>query len=118
MRDRLIELLVSCAESLDIRDDDLEEQIADYLLENGVIVPFYRGNQTVYVFDYGLGVWWEGKIVSLYLNEEDGIVYGINFKDGTFGTYSEKYVSATKEEAEQALGKLQANNRQVKEGVE
>ena len=47
-KEKLIELLVSCAEGLDIRDDDLEEQIADYLLENGVVVPPCKVGDKVY----------------------------------------------------------------------
>lgn len=88
--------------------DEIPEFIADYLLENGVIVPTFKENQTVYVVDYGLDVWWQGKVISFYYSEgefinEGKIVYGILFKDGTFGTYTEKFINATKEEAEAKL---------------
>ena len=53
MRDRLIELINNCAKQ-PIMIDGLEywsDTIADYLLENGVIVPPVRVGQTVYRLD-------------------------------------------------------------------
>ena len=106
MRDRLIELLVSCAESLDIRDDDLEEQIADYLLANGVIVPPCKVGDVVWLIGnmklYTKEECCSRKVTSVQMLRTGELI--IHFKDGAFGADAiGVYVFFTKEEAEQAL---------------
>lgn len=54
-RERLIELILSADISLFGTDKSFAEVYADYLLENGVIVPPCKVGDTVYVNPYTLG---------------------------------------------------------------
>ena len=130
MRDRLIELLLEVDYALDTecsrRARDSAECIADYLLEKGVIVPPCKEGDTVYCL-------WEDidyfrKVEKLFIEEDvcQGIVIDmgqVKILPIKYGSRADRFYRLldccpTKEEAEQALSKLQANNRQVKKGVE
>ena len=98
MRDRLIDLLKV---PIYPRDGvDPAEVVADYLLDNGVIVLPCKVGDTVYYRYYGGNRVYEGKVTSFIYNSESGW-FGIYY-DGGYGTYG-KYVFLTREEAEQAL---------------
>ena len=97
-RERLIELLL---ESEPIKDRDLDDDwydgeisdIADYLLENGVIVPLVKVGDTVYQTDTA------GRI---YASTVKNIIYdtsSIAFDERAIGTT----VFLTKKQAEKAL---------------
>lgn len=97
-RERLIELLL---ESEPIKDRDLDDDwydgeisdIADYLLENGVIVPLVKVGDTVYQTDTA------GRI---YASTVKNIIYdtsSITFDERAIGTT----VFLTKKQAEKAL---------------
>lgn len=56
MRDRLIELIDDFIHTKDVKwwySEELDEQLADYLLENGVIVPPCHVGDTVYQICFG-----------------------------------------------------------------
>ena len=111
MRDRLIELLW---ERLCGGDKQWAGEIADYLLENGVIVPPCKVGDEVYriVGDDSI-LAWDIVCMECYVDE-------IGFVDDsdnwiTFDDFG-KTVFLTKKEAENALSKLQASYEQVKGG--
>jgi hypothetical protein len=74
--------------------------LADYLIENGVIVPPCKVGDTVYYRSYGGNRLYEGEVTSFIYNTETGR-FGIHY-DGGYGTYG-KHVFLTREEAEQAM---------------
>ena len=117
MRDRLIELMQGWGNKN--TDSFPFESVADFLLENGVIVPPYKVGDTVYVIADDL--YWEAVVRSVWLRfsnyEEDDFV-AVEFRDGDIKSYYGREIYFTKEEAEQALSKLQASYEQVKEGAE
>ena len=123
MRDRLIELLKMQQDYgqkwKDFNRDHAyetitNEQIADYLLENGVIVPPCKVGDTVYVL-YNKEVY-KTKVFSMVAETEDNkwvyilkckIFNGISmFKKFLFG----KTVFLTREEAERALEVVKNGN--------
>ena len=103
MRDRLIELLQpSIADVIENRKGITE--LADYLLANGVIVPPYKVNDTVYVIADGL--YWQVKVLSVWYRfsnyYEDDIVC-VEYNDGEIKSFDGKEIYFTKEKAKQAL---------------
>ena len=101
MRDRLIKLLrdSGCSDEFETFED-----IADYLIENGVIVPPCKvGDKIYYIGD--------GDVQELNIEfitiTENGLEYGVNFGDNTIPIYEfwvgKKLYYYTKEEAEKAL---------------
>ena len=128
MRDRLIELLLNVDYALDTecsrRARDSAECIADYLLENGVVVPPCKDGDTVYCVWKGIDLF--KKEEKLFVEEDvcQGIVIDlgqVKILPTNYGKRTDDFCRLldcclTKEEAEQSLSKLQANNRQVKEG--
>lgn len=117
MRDRLIELLdkkIDYAIDIDAPEDEFgnveTDELADYLLENGVIVPLCKVGDKVYVVDYTrLGnMIFECEIEEIshfsygtyyYLNWGLHIPRFKAFQEGSFG----KTIFLTREEAEKAL---------------
>jgi hypothetical protein len=99
MRERLIELIQT---SVDGCARHWAEVIADYLIDNGVVVPPCKVGQTVYVVDKRLNVWWQGEVDCVYCNK-NSFEYGILFDNDEYGAYNEEDVFFTKEEAEQEL---------------
>lgn len=113
MRDRLIELLENCGRSqmpmvagLELWADD----IADYLLENEVIVPPCKVGDTVYYPSFNVGMVFEYKIVSIKLNSKGLYVVLDNRLRNEQMTHRAsqigKTVFLTKEQAEQALAEV------------
>ena len=97
MRDRLIELL--CGHYMNTTSD--AEEVADYLLENGVIVPPCKVGDTVYrIDDKQVYDWWQVEHIEIYADE-------IVFVDDSDNEFTEddigKTVFLTKEEAEKVL---------------
>ena len=127
MRDRLIELLkgfsYECRKpcdkpSLDSLTEDVKdcnkckfEQISDYLLENGVIVPPCKVGDTVYLLiDWGYEKEIEEKevgAISIQGTNDFSKELWEDFRGGQLGTFADfgKTVFLTREEAEQALRK-------------
>ena len=100
MRERLNELLKGSSQYI-TEQDSLIEKIADYLLENGVIVPSCKIGQAIFrIDDKSVFDWWDVEHIEIYAEE---IVYiddsGNQFTDEDIG----KTVFLTREEAEQAL---------------
>lgn len=102
MRERLISLIKDSLFKHIDKSCNLAENIADDLLENGVVVPPCKVGQTVYVVDKRLNVWWQGEVDCVYCNK-NSFEYGILFDNDEYGAYNEEDVFFTKEEAEQAL---------------
>lgn len=110
MRNRLIELIKNVPRNTRAFYD----QFADYLLENGVIVPPCKKGDTIYVILHA-------PISRRYhiKETEAGNIHSINgywYVEIFSGQELEFGVKAftSKEEAEQALSKLQASYEQVK----
>lgn len=108
-RERLIELI------LNVKSDDFRgvsvEQIADYLLENGVFVPLVNKNDIVYtilsnrVFGFKV-IHINFYILDFYFNKgQRGLPFLYKFQNKDFG----KTVFLTKEEAEKALKEREDN---------
>lgn len=100
MRNRLIELLLKGHKKYLYYD-----QIAEYLLANGVIVPPCKIGQTVYCIVEGFDVVMEGHIRQLIVAEGifiDCVIRGY-FNQVFHSSKIGKTVFLTKEEAEQAL---------------
>ena len=121
MRDRLIELIDDFIHTEDVKrwySADLDVQLADYLLENGVIVPPCKVGQTVYT-NFAMQGWYyrakdrpySAKIVFMGLNNSEemggGLINVLFKKNGNMIQFNfsdiGKTVFLTKEEAEQAL---------------
>lgn len=119
MRDRLIELIKKAKHSWSLStmvDCDFETWIADYLLENGVIVPHCMVGDTVYVVrnpyasSLTLNKVVEGEVVSIHYHEF-GLFTRVLFggpkingcRDYNFERELGKTVFLTEEEAERAL---------------
>ena len=103
-RDRMIELIIKSGASF---ERALPEEVADYLLANGVIVPPCKVGDTVYRLaynkdrnEYRIADLWEVVKMEIY-EDEVGIIDDSDnyFTIGDVG----KTVFLTKEEAEQAL---------------
>jgi hypothetical protein len=133
MRDRLIELLQNFADGTvtgngTIVDGTKVDDVADYLLANGVIVPPCKVGDTVYkcliTDDTHEPVIWDITITQIsietgkLLNDAYAIGTICKSKSGESFAFDEigKTVFLAREEAEQALGKLQASYEQVKGG--
>ena len=128
MRDRLIELLFKANDIVKRNGFEFNANIiADYLLENGVIIPPCKVGDFVYAKFSGtneIEYYVINKVshngsnyfgFDAHLENEDGYVVDIlEFDLVDIGIT----VFLTKEEAEKALSKLQANYEQVKEGAE
>lgn len=104
-RDRLIELLFKVTEEKDCPQPD---EIADYLLANGVIVPPCKVGDMVYVVSQGQGFnmrWnvYEGKVVDIHLNRHNKLTIRVENGEKFFGYYEPCFVHKTKDEAKQAL---------------
>ena len=96
MRDRLIKLL-QLNPHFDVLWYGGWEEIADYLLENGVIVPSCKIGQAIFrIDDKSVFDWWDVEHIEIYAEE---IVYiddsGNQFTDEDIG----KTVFLTREEA-------------------
>ena len=91
-KERLVELLgnapigVNGITLLDKHEPKVIEEVADYLIANGVIVPTYNIGQTVYAVAKGDDLWWKGTVTSICyeFNERS---YGISFDDGDFAMF-------------------------------
>lgn len=120
MRERLIELIREArlketyttsngkpATIIDRRIVDISEVgvLADYLLANGVIALPCKVGDNVYAVDKRSGLWWHGKIISMYYANKNDIQFAVAFDDGEVAIYDWDSVFPTKEEAEQALRK-------------
>lgn len=112
MRKRLIDLLVDFDENQCKRSGVCEEeQMADYLLANGVIVPPVNVGQTVWIAYEDNGEWTmdEVTVSELYISDRE---FGCHcyHSDGWWTSFSTvhlgKTVFLTKEEAEAALERL------------
>ena len=135
MRDRLIELMYKTNEvfaNVDCTDEEAMVLLADYLLENGVIVPPCKVGETVWI-NTKFGTL-KARVIEITQNIDNKflmhIVYDLMYcykqhinTHGYVGYVDDKFEFGktayhTKEEAEQALGKLQASYKQVKGGEE
>ncbi len=132
MRNRLIELLLQ-SEPIKVRDFDDDwldgeiEDIADYLIANGVIVPPCKLGDTVYEVSLNTKEVKKAKVCGFEIStgNEVSLVY---YLDGNMRITSEslfkkanftgKKLCLNEKEAEQALSKLQASYEQVKGGAE
>ena len=124
MRDRLIELMQEWGNKN--TDSFPFEQVADYLLENGVIVPPCKVGDKVYC------VWqyrdYFSNTEELFVEEDEcqGIVVDmgeVKILPKAYGEKTERCCRLldcclTEEDAEKALSKLQASYKQVEEGVQ
>ena len=103
MKDRLIELIRKAHDKQKyLTSDKSINAIADYLLENGVIVPPCNIGQTVYAVDKRSKLWWKGTMFS-FCYTKNCIEYGVLFDDGEIAIYSQDCVFLTREDAEKAL---------------
>ena len=111
MRDRLVDLV----ESARYWGANTSEEIANYLLENGVVVPPVKVGQTIYLLwaggRSGKAVV-EAKIININLDCHDDmeIVYRIYSHKTTMCRYAKvsdfgNTLFITREEAERALGR-------------
>lgn len=105
MRDRLIELLNKkydhfCDQCGINKDSRYTENLADYLLANGVVVPLLQTGQIVYRVSQGR--MWEVKIWKIEICGKT-VSYIDNYDKSFLSTHIGKGVFLTKEEAEQAL---------------
>ena len=110
MRDRLIELI---AESAIKGDYTYIPDVADYLLANGVIVPFAACGTDIYgVFEWHTESVLVGTLVS-YSIHNDGLWFYCTYANGlTMWHKGEDYgktVLLTREEAEAALAEREGN---------
>ena len=119
MRDRLIELVKpfvsgnacehqsgSC-ELTSCRYCNARE-LADHLIENGVIVPPCKVGDKVYVVSQGSGFnmrWdvYEGTVTNIHLNRHNELTIRVENGEKFFGYYEPRFIHNTKEEAEKAL---------------
>ena len=120
MRDRLIELLdyirehpeKTCPQfnskngckgcKYEQLDDCYSDRKADYLLENGVLVPPCKINDDLWWFDEKYGVQRQEKAVRGIMFDENGKWYVADY-DKNFDEVGTQYAYTTREEAEQAL---------------
>lgn len=105
-RERLNELLKSCG----YVDEQFSERLADFLLENGIIVPRAKVNQSIWTDDQFVdGIPHEGHVTSIkitngynaYYCSFDEFPVSFAFVDDDIG----KTIFLTREEAEKALEK-------------
>ena len=113
MRDRLVELL-----NVDMSgcEGDYAEEMADYLIANGVIVLPYKFGSKVYRNVVGEKEPQEYTVVGFYCEEEPKLVScEFKYNDRTYShTYDVedegKYYHTTKEQAEQKLKEMRVEN--------
>ena len=115
MRDRLIEIIKEGRRIASWHRYDMDEYLADHLLENGVIVPPCKVGDTVYVIidmDNPARRMLECKVISISVEETS-----IHFQFQTVKKYLYRYgsfniddigktVFLTKEQAEKALAEV------------
>lgn len=113
MRDRLIELIYSANKKFtdeNIADEEVVKILADYLIENGAIIPPCKVGDTVYdisefvngcsypeIYEY------KCDYITIFKDKDGETVFeidAINFHFNDFG----KTVFLTREDAEKALG--------------
>jgi hypothetical protein len=121
MRDRLIELLNKkydhfCDQCGVNKDSHYTDNLADYLIENGVIVPPCKVGDKVYIVAEVTKKIIECTVIGVWICKgncsiitDHGVIYSLSLEGTVF---------LTREEAEQELGKLQASYEQVKGGAE
>lgn len=120
MRNKLINLLFKIAEE---KDCPQPHEVADYLLENGVIVLPVAVGVNVWCLAQPCGGCscynepMKEEFVEVCRNCDKWEIIECDFDYELISEFG-KTVFPTKEEAEQALGKLQASYEQVEEGVE
>lgn len=108
MRERLIDLLEECRSIDDVGSDLIEKQ-ADFLLENGVIVPPCNIGQPVwrlYKWTFKDAEIREGKVSMLQQKADKSWKFRISVNSSVYDISTDeigKTVFLTKEEAEQAL---------------
>ena len=103
MRDRLIELLQEWGN--EHTDSFPFESVADYLLENGVIVPKCKIGDDIYRIGESGKIYADWEIICIQVYEEE-ILY-IDDSDNYFAEEDiGKTVFLTREEAEKALNKF------------
>lgn len=110
-KERLIELLEQeKAFTRYLTDDEHREQLADYLLENGVAVLPCNVGDTVYLMIKGCIEIMTGRVTRISYDKYGKLVICIQRKQGNFYTTGNhrtssfgKTVFLTREEAEQAL---------------
>ena len=98
---RLIELL---DQNCGYVEEQKAGELADYLLDNGVIVPFYEIGQKVYVI--GNELIWRGEICKFWYSKDDSCErfrFDVLFSDKTVETISERDIFLTEAEAKYAL---------------
>lgn len=109
--ERLIGLIRDYTEdksARDIHSAEFDEQFADYLIKNGVIVLPCKVGDTVYILAGHDGRKYEKDIcVGFYIGEDGVVQVRVINKKGNHGTYGVmgKTVFLTREEAEKALKK-------------
>lgn len=100
-RERLIELLDNSGFTV---DTETSEDLTDYLIEKGVVVPPCKVGDTIYYI--GNGIIQEMKIEFITITDS-GFEYGLVFGDKTVTIYAnwvgKELLHYTKEEAEKAL---------------
>lgn len=102
-RDRLIELIKKAETEFANSNRpvlDIEEFVADYILENGGIVPPCKVGDTVYYIS--LGKIYKGKCHAI-TQHDDRLQIHLYDYDGDNASYSSKDVFLSREEAEKAL---------------
>ena len=102
-RERLIKLFLDCRYGIDdtpIFDSEESVKLADYLLENGVIVPPVKVGDTVYQTD-NAGDIYKSKVTQIVYSTKD-----VAFDERAIG----KYIFLTREEAEKALKERDKND--------
>ena len=104
MKDRLIELLIKSGVTWN------PVGVADYLLENGVIVPPCKVGDTVYYPSFNVGMVFEYKVISIKLNSKGLYVVLDNRLRNEQMTHRAsqigKTVFLTREQAEKALAEV------------
>ena len=113
-RKRLIELLSQIDYACDNGSNlqDRIEYIADYLLENGVIVPQCKVGDAVYILAGPFGKKYEQDVcVGFYISDNGVTQVRTRNKKGNHGTYGimGETLFLTKEEAEKALEERREN---------
>ena len=108
MRDRLIELMYKTNEvfaNVDCTEEEAIVLLADYLLENGVIVPPVKVGQILYVIESGAIYEAKVKDYKYCSNSNNGVHWHIIFEElfAMSEAHIGKSVFYTREEAEAAL---------------
>lgn len=112
-RDRLIELLFKVTEEKDCPQPD---EIADYLLTNGVIISPCKVGDIVYVVSRKRGIRmrrdvFKAKVIDVSPTLYNGRVIKVEDDEKLIGYYEPWFVFPTKEEAEEKLKECDNNDR-------